>query len=357
MKNGILTLHRADNYGAVLQAYALNTYLCHGLKKDAEIIDYYPDFIKGRYPIFGIRLSSLKDFAISVVYSVICLPFIIPKKIRFWKFRKRMNLSRSKYKYKKPQDTYDNYIVGSDQIWNLELTRYNTTYLLDFCNDEKKNSYAASIGMDKVSGKCEDYFKRFLNCFNNISVREMQAREYLENILEDKKVYQCIDPVFLLNKDTWDKLAGKPIMKKPYIFIYSFNSEKPLYDIANEIAYSRECKIVSVTFGRNRKIYGVKAYASWGPIEFLNVLRHSEMVLTDSFHGCAFSIIFKKNFYVYPYKGTNSRMESLLGICGLKNRIIGNEDFCKEDIDYSQTDKKLEAAISGSKDYLRSIVR
>lgn len=350
---GILTLSAAENYGAVLQCHSLCEYIREKGAK-AEIIDYTPKFINGRYKWVNIDKSTTLSCISSFIREFIKLPFVFIKKYRFHIFRKKYGLySAKRYVGELYEDRYDLYIVGSDQIWNLELTNFDKNFLLCFCNDSiKKNSYAASIGVEKINKKSCELYKKYLSTFNHISVREEQGVEILNPLLSGKKIIKNIDPVFLHGKKYWSELASERMIKEKYVLLYIFKE----YEIAQKLAHNiaAQYKIYSINKAIIEKDH-IKNKRCVGPAQFLSLIKNAEYVITDSFHGTAFSIIFNKQFYTIPYKGTSSRMINLLTEFHLESRLYEGE-IKNDAIDYNLVNRKIKKLIQDADKYLNEII-
>ena len=354
-KTGILTLSSAQNYGAVLQCYSLCKYLNENFSK-TEIIDYTPDFIVGRYPLFRLNYSSLIHFMKSIISSMINLPFKIIKKIRFYKFRKSIcNYSKKKYLRVFDDDCYEQYIVGSDQVFNLELTGNEKEFFLPNIKDSnKKATYAASLGVDKLDSEKKAILKKELKSFSNISIREETGKNLIKELLIDKNIVQNLDSVFLTSKEDWEKIARKRLYKDKYILIYTFKSFDLAYQLAKKINNSMD--IVYINDGIRLSSNGIKNARAVGPCEFLSLIKNAEYIVTDSFHGTAFSIIFNREFTSIPYKGTESRFIDLLSSLSLENRgIYSLNDLNMDKIDYSKVNNRLKELVQKSYDYFKNV--
>ncbi len=283
-KIGILTFHNADNLGAVLQAYALQTILTEECGAETEIIDYRCQEIeKSRYAKCpGDKGEMLKYMLLSVYYYI--------KRRGFDRFRmKYLNLSKkySKSNIHESAEVYSKFIVGSDQVWNLECSGRDKTYYLDFvCDIEKKFSYAASLGNYVYRNEERHHIKKLLSNFMEVSVREKSAL----NVFEDLKISNLrvdIDPTLLLTNDKWRDITSKRIYKKKYIFVYLVQQDVNVINAAKEYAKKHNLKLVS-----NKK--SIKFMIRNSPADFLSWIYNAEGVFTNSFHGTVFSLIFNK---------------------------------------------------------------
>ena len=320
---GIVTLSSAENYGAVLQCHSLCCFLekkyCH-----TEIINFVPHFVIGRYPLYCIKTDSPLIFIKSIIRSILEFPAKLTKKSKFMFFRKQISCySKKKYIGKISVDSYDKYIVGSDQVFNLQLTQFEDEFFLPRIKDNsKKIAYAASLGVSKIGSKEKSILKKGLLGFDFISIRELTGCNLIKSLLPDKNICQLCDPVFLNDINFWKSLASSRLYKKEYILIYTFSSQDLAYDLARKI--SKDVDIVVINDSCTKKKADLHYARGIGPKDFLSLILYSSLVITDSFHGTAFSIIFNKNFYTIPFKGTESRFLDMLSKFELTDRVVND---------------------------------
>lgn len=325
MKIKTITCHDVYNYGAALQAYALQTYL-QSLGHDVEIIDYKPDYMRVHYKFWRVPEQSryyeraMKSW---LFHFMLCCYFIprryatVGRKFNFDAFVKQhLKLTRRYNSYQELVDCppkADIYVAGSDQIWNSELPNgKDPGYFLQFGSKEvKRIAYAASFAISNIANKYKDLNKLWLNKFNAISVRERTGVSIVNSLgLECEEV---VDPVFLLNKGQWDNFSGQDrIIKEKYILVYDlYVDDSRLSERSKLLASTYNLKIVSVD-GSLKCPYAQKNISNAGPIEFVNLIKNAEYVVTNSFHATAFSVIFNKRFNVF-YKLKNiSRLTDFL---------------------------------------------
>lgn len=332
-----VTFHRANNYGAMLQAYALQKILER--KYNTSILDYYCDAV-----FDGYKLISFKNGK-KVIKSLFKLPFYYSRYKKFAKFRKKLSLTehyKNIMKLKKFPPAADAYIVGSDQVWNPNITNgLDDVYFLNFgSNKTKRIAYAASCGNYNYILEMEQTFKSKIECFDAISVREKKLLLPIKKV-SGKDVNNVLDPVLLLEKNDWLNLIGKrKLMKEKYIFAYSVgNATELYYDVVNELA--KNYGYLIVFFDRRDKEhnfkYSSKSLYNSGPLEFVNLLYNADLVVTTSFHCLALSILFNKRFgavmSTYP-----DRLISLLEEFNLNKRIISSisdvGNFFENEIDW-----------------------
>lgn len=339
MKVGIITCHRAFNYGAVLQTYALQKYLKdHGC--EVEIIDYTPQYIRKSY-----NKSILKR--------------IIRPILRHHDFKKSnqvfgnflnedVSLTKRRYytyeELKENLPDVDAYITGSDQIWNCNIENgKDDAFFLKFVPENKRKiSYAASISMDEIPQNQKDRFRENLKDFNFISVREKTAVKLLKEI-GIENVEKVLDPVYLLDVAEWNKITQKSTLRlenEKYILAYGFKQQKDLYKYARKLANARNCKLYSINTNFEDKFLDVdKYFYNATPYDFVNLVKNAQEVVTNSFHGLSFSIIYNKPVHQFKKNGTeNSRMVDLLNELDLSERLVISEELLTNQLNYDITE-------------------
>lgn len=357
MKIGILTFHCAHNYGAVLQCYALKTILKEN-GYDIEVIDYRPQYLLNPYKIFKLSRFSSKNPIIFTKNSIKEILTIIKRFRRHNKFEKFIDF------YIVPQKSeisnYDVYIMGSDQIWNPRITKgFDPIYFgyFPFCKKNKKYiSYAASMEATILTSQQSDFFKSALKNFNSISVRENNLKELLEPLTE-KKIHTVLDPTFLLPKSIWDKICIKPNINKKYVLVYQVRENNKLQETAQNIANQLNATVINLCAYPKWK-FNLNLIQTASPCEFLGWIKFASCVVTTSFHGTAFSVIFNKPFYCIKLNDKfDSRAESLLKNIGLEDRLISLENNIKyTSINYSKSNNTISNMRDQSITYLKDSI-
>lgn len=331
MKIGIITFHNSNNYGALLQAIALQTKLRY-LGHEVKIINYICENKRDIYKVINISKSKsiTQNFR-----QVIDSPFKLIKKIKADKFiEEKLNLTEDIFtksdQIKKANLNYDMYICGSDQIWNYENTKFDKTYFLDFVeNNKKKMSYAASFGLNEIEDIYKNDYKKLLNEIEYMSVREETGRDIIKSII-DKECEVVLDPTLILSKNEWNKILqdntinGYKKKFEKYILVYTLHCTKEIVEIAEQLSEKTKLKIVNINANGTKDIIrGLRNNIIPSPLEFVKLINDAEYIITDSFHGTVFSLNLNKEFFVYLKPGlkNHSRIENILGKCGLENRI------------------------------------
>ena len=345
MKIGIVTFHRAINFGGVLQAFALQNILkIKGY--DCEIIDYYCPFIEAHYRTKNyFTILQLKRFFYTLLYNG-----ELKRNIKgFEKFLANyLKISKNKYypiNLVEINEYYDKFITGSDQVWSPTCAGFDSGYFLSFVTDNsKKISYAASFGTKELPfSKTEEYINR-LKQFWAISVRETSGSKIVYDLI-GKKVKVVLDPTLLLKKQQWEELFDdKKYHKEKYILVYMISEDKRILELAKKMSRKTGKKVFYIN-DRIYKTKGVENLRKVTPDEWVRLFLNADMVFTNSFHGIAFSINFNKEFYAYYLQGNlsaNERIINILSIFCLENRLEKKEICCLESIDYEKINKKLE---------------
>lgn len=321
MKIGILTIHTAFNYGAMLQAFALQTAITK-LGYNVQIIDYYPKDEEKNNMLRELTLNP-KQIA-KYIYARIN-PDIQKKIRRFNAFRNQMQLTQRYYEknelYLNPPE-FDVYIVGSDQMWNCERN-FDSFMFLDFVNGKRKISYAPSFGTKSIPEEYSAKLKKHLSAFQSISVRENDGVNIIKNAT-GLKATQVLDPTFLLSKDDWSQLAAKPQFNGDYILVYGFSKSIEFVQLIKSVKERYKMPVVAIAIGIHFPFDVDNSLKNVGPLEFLALFRDAKVICTDSFHGLAFSIHFRKPFFTIPHPTRNSRLENLLNLLNLKKRQFKN---------------------------------
>lgn len=365
---GVITYHRAYNFGSFLQAYALQYYLLKKLNVYCEIIDYQKPEQKEFYKVMK-KNNSIKNI-LKNIYALNHKKELVDRNNKFEKMIKAELILSDEFKsleeLKKVKE-YDLLICGSDQIWNTNILDFDEAYLLSFSNKNKKISYAASMGgYPSISTKNIEIFKENLCKFNAISVREISAKKCIEEYC-NIDISVCVDPTLLINEKAYNSLIKNDYLnvklpKEKFIFFYSVCYNEDMID--RVIKFSDIAKLpVYMVYTGSLKISrcskkGINIIYDASVSDFLYLIKNSEYVFSSSFHGTVFSLIFKKEFFVInEYKNgrylKDERMKCLLQELNIDYRMTNNSINFNDKIDYSLIDDKLRNLIKSSKEFLK----
>lgn len=340
MKVGILTFQNSFNFGAQLQAYAL--------QRTISKIGYSVDVVN-----YSMTAGNFKSNMIFKSKLAVKSLLLNPKK--FYEFRKRFNLSKIKYNnsnIKEADDVYDIYVTGSDQVWNPEYCRKTNVYLLGFTK-KSRISYAASFGVSDIDDCLYDYYKNNLEKFNAISLREKVGCNLCKKII-NRKNYHVIDPTLLLSKEDWNNDFSLKNDCEKYVLIYMLEYSQDLLDAGIKYANAKKMKY-KVISGTPRAFYKKGVQYGMHPIKFLKLFYNAEYIFTNSFHGTIFSINFKKQFFVkllVKNEKVNSRLTDIMKEFNLEDRFIYNKVDNDNKINYKKVDSILLEKRKESLNYL-----
>lgn len=371
MKIGIVTVNKASNYGAVLQAYATARFLSR--YGSVEFIDYDNKHVRSNLRLVRTGLT-VRDF---FRMGKDVLRFF-PKKKALSKFNSFFSLhmknSESLTKqelYSEAAPVFDVYVAGSDQIWNPNCISasglIDPVYFLDFAPEgSRKVSYASSLGSYKPGAADGKLIANYLSQFSAISLREKDGAEIISSIVE-KDVEVVLDPCFLLGASEWDSIVSPDLHEsahaEKYIAVYLLkvrDKEKKLIKrLVDETGYKVRFLSLDVATGLKADEY----IKSAGPADFVSFIKNSAIVVTNSFHGTVFSLIYGLPFLVSSPGAGNNRIENILEICNASNRLVRDiRDVDTFDVDLIRTginregEERLNAMRDRSATYLESAV-
>jgi hypothetical protein len=330
---------------------------------DARIIDYRPPYLSGHFKLWSVP-DSYKKRGLAIPYIMAKLPerlMALPRKRAFDTFYDRyMDVDNPTYNsveaLRANPPKADLYIAGSDQIWNTTFNNgRDAAFYLDFGSEKvKKISYAASFATDDIKPEYKDFVKRKLANFDAISVRETSGLKILSELGYEGT--HVVDPVFLLDESEWSNIASGDGEGDDYILVYDFYSDKVIQQVAQALARLHHCRIFSV--GATKLKYADRNYINYGPATFVSLVKNARCVVSNSFHGSAFAMIFNKDFFVLNREdGLNSRMHNLLTHYQIADRLIcidATDEILASHIDYAFVDKILMEDIQHSKSFLKT---
>lgn len=373
MKLGGLTWWR-NNYGSVLQAYALQTELNHIDGVDYEIICQY-----GKKVVSASNLEEkLKriGFRKSLKRAIwkFGLPQLRNRNLKMQKFiDDYLVVSDREYSEEtiyKANDIYDGFVCGSDQIWNPALVKLNSMYWLVFAEEGKRKfSYAPSIGVNQFTDEQKKVILENLRSFTAISSREEHGTRLINRVLGTDQCITVLDPVLMVDRTVWDEMCAPRKYDEPYVLVYMLRGTKVQRKLVQDFAKYKGLKIVSMPFLDPERIelydfaFGDIKLWDADPADFISAIRYADYVFTDSFHSMAFSCLYHRNFFAFPKigKAQLNRVTGLQQLFEIPSRMImENTTLDMIDnmgkIDWENVDRILQEKRTVSKKFLRDAV-
>lgn len=344
-KIGILTFHYSDNYGAVLQSYALRTIINSLSNCEAEIINYVPR--EFTYPLYKNDKKS---------WQLLC-----EKRKKFEEFLQMKCGINSPMISEVTGNQYDYYCVGSDQVWNLMFA--DLEYFLPNLDEEAiKISYAASIGMNFENAyKRKDLFEKYISKFKSISLREQEHIELIKTVCQ--KECQCVlDPTLLLKAEDYSLIISKDnVYDKPFILFFWLHHDDELMngiEFVNDLSRKYGIPIVHTVVGAKPYVFNMDAGSMIyeGVDYFLWYIKNASFVVTNSYHATLFSIQFKIPFYTFLVDKMRSRLDTLSEKLGIHSRIVDsyiNFTMIDDNINFEDIDNRLRVERAKSMNFLR----
>lgn len=347
----MITFHRACNLGANLQAYALNKFINENIAP-CEIIDFYPNNQTAHKNKVRKILSEIKSM----------IPTIPNKKMRKFKNFQNKNYILSNKTYygddqlERSNLKYDILLSGSDQIFNTQLSDTSKSYYLNFDENSKKVSYASSFGREELSEDELSLIESELPKFSHLSFREQSGAELVKEKL-GISASLVLDPVFLLNNKEWDCVAAKESIEGDFIFVYAMEESDELLETVKAAKEKYKLPVYVVYGGENKGFIDGVEISDCGPQEFLSYIKESTIIITNSFHGTAFSIIYGKNFLSVAHSTRNARLRNIMSLIKCEGKLVNYKDISDIDeytVDGTVAFGELISYIDNSKKYLYS---
>lgn len=368
MKIGILTYHRAHNYGALLQAYALQTYL-RKLGHKVEIIDYWPDYHAENYQLIPhFKAQSFKGKVKSILLLTIGYSRTLKLSRLYKKFIHEQFCVPHKPRYESKEAMkeieYDVVVYGSDQIWRRSdfplFKGYSDVYFGNYpIKVKRKITYAASMGVIDVDDEDKANIRQMLANFDAISVREEALKQLIDDITGNP-VPLVLDPVFLLEKEEWLQLITQPItaIQDKYILFYQLMKSDEAILFTNRLEALYGYKVIEILGRVEPMLFGDRYLQTASPTDFISLIKNAEIIVSTSFHGVAFSLLFEKQFYALGMKNNSGRVKSLLDKLDISHRLLSdtNQIDLKDKIDYDKVNVKIANLIHKSKHYLLDLL-
>lgn len=350
MKIGIVTFPRAINYGTSLQAAALRAVLLRG-GNDVAFCEHQCERIDSSNALFDLkRITDLKY----TIAHLCNLPMAVKRKQAFGDFwKKYFQFSAD------PLESYDAVVTGSDQVWNYNLTDHDLFYYLDFDKkDTKKVAYAASFGLSSVPAEQHEQLRPLLEDFDHLSVRENTAAKIVNDICGHEIARTVLDPTLLLDREQWREMSDPAIQGGGYIYVYTVFNSDTLWDFAEELSRKTGLPIRTVSYSCFHKRNAQYSFIA-GPAQWLSYMLGADYVVTNSFHGMAFSVNFQKRFfYELPpaSSGVSSRLADMAEKYGLQEREIRRAEPDRA-IDWEKVNEQLEKDRQDSMAFIQEFIQ
>lgn len=375
MKACIITFHNVSNFGATLQCVALNK-ACLQLGLQVDVIDYMPPYVrekKGAFKGIGPVLrqyhlhGNLKRFVRQSFRRLGLNVYYLQNRARQNKFDRflleHVTCTRCYTSYeslKRNPPTADLYLSGSDQIWNASLTggMFDSAFFLRFAPEvARKIAYGTSFGETDIAAN-SDALRTLTAGYRAIATRERSSAQALEAAL-GRSVETVVDPVLLLEPEAYEAFETPVSTQGPYVLVYNVQNSARAVRIAQEAARVRGLDIIDLSPNPFRHVKGARKHIGIGPAEFLSYIRQASYIVTNSFHGMVFALLFQKEFTAIPSLTRPGRMMELLKAVDLENRVAKEEDassLLTRQIDYARVSAEIEVMRKKSIRFLSRII-
>lgn len=354
-KTATLTFQNAENYGAILQAYALQKVII-SFDLNNEILNYSSEYMGKPYGLSALKRKGLIRYFLGIGYYILRLA----RKPKFDRFRiEEMNFSKplNKNDLKNIENKYDAFIVGSDQVWNDSITNLDSAFFLNFVNSpDKKFSYAASFGFEKIEINVKKQYKYLLKDFSAFNMREESGVKIIKSLL-NKYANLVLDPTLLLTNKQWKSISIPPKKNNKYILVYQLTFSSLLVKTVKKISNKTGYDIISIPFPMGG-FFNSDINIFSGPKEWIGLFSNAEIIVTDSFHGCCFSILFNKKFKVCLTDGV-TRIYNLLNMFELESCLIKKDTNFKiqDNINWNKVNNLLEFQRNKSINILKRMLK
>lgn len=394
MKIATVTWTTYKNYGTMLQAYALQKYLQNIGYENEIISDKYiidseitmqPTENNPNVAICSTALNRIKKYlfhplklfeiiccmahnTIKQKYYKKCIAPFINSQARFDIFKSqelRISSPIVKDDLHKIDNEYDVFLCGSDQIWSVLCEKFDGYFFLDFTS-KPKISYAPSMGTTNIDEKTQDLIKKWLQNYVAISVRETESSLQLQNLTQRKVSCVC-DPTLLHNRDFWhDFCKDVQAPKNKYLLCYFLSDNLWYFEYAENLSKYLNLQLLLIPSKLKYCMHQYVYKKEVGPKEFVALFKNANFVLTDSYHGSIFSVIFEKNFlYLKRFKNNdpnseNIRIDTLFGKLGLNDQIVDEKKFNCYDIkqiNFLEVKNRLNVFISESENFIKHSIK
>lgn len=335
---GVLTYQRAENHGALLQAYGMKCFL-EQQGHNVTLIDYWPDYHASEFSLLPhFQQMDIKAKLKALYWLVRLVPHVLKRRQRFRQFMaNRLGLGqRPRYSNPEALDelTFDALVYGSDQLWRRQpfvtFNDYDAVYWGQHPKKGRKIAYAASMGVINPGEGDPKRFKQWLANFTALSVREDNLSTYLADTLS-VSANVVLDPVFLPDQTVWHALADTSqlpahLTEQPYVLYYQLMPSTAATSLAETVAAQLGCRLLELQGGVTKYATGHRSLQTAGPAEFVELIRKARFVVSTSFHGMAFSLLLQKPFIAAGMGNNAARATTLLSQLDLSERYLNTEN-------------------------------
>lgn len=365
----IVSFQNAFNFGAILQAYGLQEMIRSLGYEDVLFLNYNPKYLRDRYNPLSRRNLVIPKSVKAFVWWCYNYPFFFISSLRRnHKFRSSIQSMLKQTCSIKDENHLENedvdvLICGSDQIWNPGLTGKFDPLFLGKGNFKRLGCVASYAPSTELSTLSEERARQLVDCldsFKFLSVREEPIRDILKKYT-NREIEVCVDPTILCGANKFRLLASSRIINEDYILVYAYDPDSvSIKEIIKSIPGYKKYSIHTILLGpkNSGNFFDKNIHSEILVQDFLSLVLYSSFVVTDSFHGLAFSLLFEKNFNVSYYEGKNLRTQSLLHQLGLDSRLVKNVNMIQwDDLDYTSINEKLSVIRNKSKEYLLKVLK
>lgn len=362
MKIGISTFHFVQNNGAMLQCWALQEKL-NEMGNETYVLDYRPAYHVNMYSAWRnpLLVSGLKNKIKTMLLNY--RYFERKKKESKFKMFERNYCLTDEVRdlnswYKIAPETFDAIFCGSDQIWNKKITNgtFDSAYFANISGFKgRKIAYAVSVGETNLDENKQELYD-LIKDFSAISTREKQTEEKLNFLFPDMKISTVPDPTLLLEKEKYEHLMVDPDITEQYILVYKLEDNPRLIDVCKKLVRETGLKIVNISPTKITSLSDVIWKADVTPGEFVSYIARAAYVVTNSFHGSVFSLLFNKKVVIVPHSKRNDRLKNLVDILGAEQCMLHNDNISEVlcfNLDYDRINNKISHYRNLGESYIR----
>lgn len=352
------------NYGSALQTYALHNVINNLAPNEIEsiVLDYCPDVLKDKDILNPMKNMWDTDDE-SRRMCELSMPAIIKNNSEFQRFySNQYALSSKKYDSTNfneslEAENIDGYVCGSDTIFCIDEFGFDDGYYANYpcMKNGYSVSYAASFGDAHFDNEGYQTLNDRLKNFKALAIRENDMIPYVKEHVSCP-VKKVVDPTLLLPSEYYERITWPRQTEEKYILLYARRYNKAMEKYAEVLSNKIGCKIIEISLrATNSEMHQMRYEA--GVEEFLSLVKHAEMVITNSFHGMIFAVQFKRPFYIFSREQCNTKITEILDMFGIKGRLlVTGEEVEADDIDYELVHMNIERERESSMEFLYNVL-